>query len=190
MINLFVNCYEETDPTRKKELELCYERNTKNRLLTIYDIDSQERPTFSSIFDTVNQVTDNDDINIVANADIYFDDTVAKCRGMDRMDFYALSRWNVVNKSVELYNHADSQDTWVFRGQCRIREADFKIGLIACDNRLAFEAERAGYRIKNPSLTIKTYHVHESGIRTYSGSKKAQVVPKPYRYIQPTQLQM
>jgi hypothetical protein len=57
---------------------------------------------------------------------------------------------------------------------------NFTLGMRGCDNRIAAEFEIAGYRVSNPSKSIRSYHVHNSGIRNYTTT---DVIPKPYLTI-------
>lgn len=52
-----------------------------------------------------------------------------------------------------------------------------------CDNAIADRLYRAGYEVLNPSKTIKTYHLHQSGVRHYNTEYK---VPQPYKLLHPT----
>jgi len=52
-------------------------------------------------------------------------------------------------------------------------------------------ADEVGYSIINPSVTVRTYHLHNSGYRTYGtgrGYKKSEAVPPPYFFVNPTTL--
>ena len=100
----------------------------------------------------------------------------------------ALSRWDITDNGPELWDHRDSQDVWVFYGRPVILGASFHLGIPGCDNRIAKVIEDAGYTVINPSKTIRSYHLHASGFRTYGtgrGGAKMESIPGPYKFIQP-----
>lgn len=53
-----------------------------------------------------------------------------------------------------------------------------------CDNRLAYEIQKSGYNIINPSLSIKLVHLHKEDNRNYKRTKENTVDP-PYLTLQP-----
>lgn len=205
MINLFIPYYIDKSDSRMQELNKCLAKNTDNdsidRVFIIHDLpivlfpnkkgeriiemNIQYRPTYAAMFDIINSVTGPDDWNILINSDIYLDDTIELINKYTSNDFIALSRWDVdKDGNSKHHNTWDSQDAWAFKGKSkRINNADFFQGIAGCDNAIADRAERAGYRVLNPSKTIKTYHLHNTGIRNYSPNVK---VPKPYKMVTPT----
>jgi len=54
-----------------------------------------------------------EDVIVIANADIYFDESSKFFEQIELGQFWALSRW----ENGELWNRRDSQDVWVFRGE-------------------------------------------------------------------------
>src|SRR4029077_8134959 len=107
---------------------------------------------------------------VAANADIYFDDTLARLDGVD-LDgkLLCLSRWDVsADGRPYLFAHTFSQDAWIFQTPIRSFHSDFRLGLPRCDNRIAWEAQRAGLVVSNPSWSIHAHHLHASGIRNYT----------------------
>ena len=133
-------------------------------------------------------------IAIIANADIYFDETLLdlwKLKGEDRM--LALLRWDVTSDGITLFGpRPDSQDTWIlWSDSVKCRQWDegifgFPFGQPGCDNVFAGHMLRQRFLLANPALSIKTLHLHQSGIRTYS---KTNVVPSDlYVALEPTHL--
>jgi len=57
-----------------------------------------------------------------------------------------------------------------------VEGANFTQGVPGCDNKIAYLLQEAGYVVTNPSTTIKTYHLHLSGIRHYNAKYR---VPRP-----------
>lgn len=187
MIRLFYNYYEDKHPLRKREIDMCLQRNLSNKLITTVICESASKPTYKFFFDQINKVVSNDDISIICNSDIFLDDTIALVENIKPKQLYALSRWDWLGNDavVRFFDRADSQDTWIVRGKVEDVFGDFTLGTRGCDNRIAYEFHKAGYAVSNPSRSIKTYHVHNSGIRNYTF---ADVVPEPYLTIPPSSL--
>lgn len=180
-MNLFINTYIDPDPVRNEELQTCYEKNKANNF-TIYTLEG--RPTFNDFFKKINEVTNDHSINIIANSDIYFPEmNYSMFKDLSFNICYALTRWNVLpDGSEKFYNSADSQDVWIFRGKVKEVNADFTQGVAGCDNKIAYLLTQAGYKVLNPSLTIKTFHLHNSGVRNYltkTESGDIYRLPKP-----------
>lgn len=186
MIRLFYNYYEDKHPARKKEIDFCLQKNRENPDITTIIIESNGKPTYSSFFNKINEVTGPNDINIICNSDIYLDHTVTLTSQLKHKELWALSRWNWHHpNSIVFFDRSDSQDTWIVRGRVENVFGNFTLGIRGCDNRIAHEFHKAGYMVNNPSKSVKTYHVHNSGVRNYT---MRDVVPPPYHTIQPTSL--
>lgn len=182
-INLFVQVYQSENPKRQSELSECERINHAgklfDRILSITD-----RLTFRQMFDLSKEYPQ--DINIFANSDIYFDETIQYSRFMPANDCWVLSRWDVSGGMGILFDRKDSQDVWIFNGAVKeLGYADFNFGVAGCDNRIAYELRQAGYRVKNPSKDVHAFHLHESNHRTYDPSNK---VPEPYHFVFPHRL--
>jgi len=198
MVNLYTSFYQDKDAKRQKELLYCLNQNILNPLIDniflIVEGDvklpisgkliivNAERPTYRNFFDLVNDtVTSANDISIVANSDIYFNDTLAQLDIKERQCI-ALSRWDKRKDGLRLHNERFSQDTWIFKGKIRnVRFCDFYLGIPGCDNRIAYELNRAGYRLFNPANQIQSIHYHQTDLHNYDHSTPK--IPKPYLYI-------
>jgi hypothetical protein len=189
MIRLFFNYYEDKNVTRKKEIDLCLHKNTQNPLVNLIVIESQDKLTYSYFFQRINTITNDNDINIICNSDIFLDETISLAeehlQKKHPKEMYALSRWDWNNGKPAHFHRQDSQDTWIVRGKVQQVYGDFTLGKSGCDNRIAHEFKKAGYIVSNPSRSIKTYHVHASGIRNYSRNRN-DAVPGPYFTIDPS----
>jgi glycosyltransferase involved in cell wall biosynthesis len=186
-MNLFVNYYKDTDPQRQRELDLCLLRNIESGLFKVHvlkdascvlpefaagvtALDCSSRPHFAEFFEYINMRSGEKDVNVVANSDIYFDATIRLATQMNADEFYALTRHTIQpDGACVFYGKSNSQDAWILRGKParRLFTCLFSPGLPRCDARLAYEAKRAGYVVSNPSLHIKIYHEHHSGVRHY-----------------------
>lgn len=208
MIRLFINWYTEIKQPRGKELNRCLENNFRckhiDEIINVSDtplpegkiknVAIQGRPTYHDFMNVISHTAKPNDISIIANLDIYFDETILLCHKMTEKDVYALTRWDVWDekgKDITFLNRHDSQDVWIFKGVPHtIIKADIGLGQPGCDNAFAFLLKKSRYRVSNPSLSIKTYHVHASGTRHYLNGTKQIVksAPQPYLLLTPTKL--
>lgn len=188
-VNLFINPCKSGDPKRQEEYDSCEDSNLKNpNIDAVHYVfpkgEGPERPTFNDFFRRIDWISDEDDVNIVANADIRFDDTASLLRRLVPGYVLALLRWDFVCGSPKiLIDRPECQDTWVFRGIPKNIEGDFQIGTPGCDNRIAHEIAKAGYHVVNPARLVKTFHVHETQVRNWIGMP---AVPKPYLNVPTT----
>ena len=199
MINLYTSFYQDKDEVRQSELLYCLNQNISNPLIDkIYlmvegEVNLPEsdkiiivnfkRPTYRDFFELVNRtVPHKDDISIVCNTDIYFNHTLSLLDVQERQCI-ALSRWDFKKEGLKLHNERYSQDTWIFKGKIRnVRFADFYMGIPGCDNRIAYELNRCGYRLLNPATTIQSIHYHQSDLHNYD--QETPKIPKPYLYVE------
>ena len=173
MIRLFVSYYQCGNKKRQKELDFCWNKNNQNPLID-HIVNFENRPTYNQFFEETKNYPY--DINILANADIYFNDTLALVKGISPREAYALTRWEVNKKGTivpfeEMHvenKHAKakhSQDVWVFKGAVERVQGNFHLGRPGCDNRIAAEIRRAGYKLSNPSFQIQCIHKHREPAR-------------------------
>ena len=170
-MNLFITLYDEKDKDRLGELMECYAKNKANpfikkifilneglELMHEPQLRVNGRTTYSSIFSYINSVSYKQDVNIIANSDIYFDETIELAKYIKPNECYALCR-----QEMPQNYKGGSQDVWIFRGRIRpTLKANFPIGFPGCDNRLAFVIDKAGYEVKNPCEQILCWHNHKS----------------------------
>jgi hypothetical protein len=158
-----------------------FEGINKKKLQKVVLIPINNRPKFKDFFDYANTLSD-EDIKVVANSDIYFDHTIQKIKAcFKKFDIVTLSRWELDEKGHEtLHNNFKSQDSWFFKKKIK-DVGDYHIGKPGCDNKLLFEFKHLGMRDINPSLSIKSYHLHRSDFRAYHSDPK-QMLPPPYAF--------
>lgn len=192
---LLTGFYEDTDINRQKEFLECVRRNLANdqideiylyieepfgidRVLITYPllaaskvrlIPHGQRVTYRALFAYANRQLSGRRI-IIANADIYFDHTLEDLNGYNlSRKLLCLSRWDVQPDGFAChFDHPASQDAWIFQTPIREFACDFHLGVPGCDNRLAWEAQRAGLALSNPSRSLRAYHLHLSQVRRYS----------------------
>lgn len=211
MTNLFISLYSEKDKNRKAELHTCLMNNLKSGCFDQFWVIAQPdengkfdyledvnpytvnvlpctvRPTFRTFFEAVNNVTFESslagiqNINVISNSDIYFE-TMPKVPTPNQC--FALTRHEIrANGQAFFENRHDCTDTWVFNGKIKMpKYCDSFMGIPGVDNRINHELLNIGYEMLNPSLTIKTYHLH-LGAKSYDGSVK---IGRPYHFINPT----
>ena len=134
---------------------------------------------------------------IVANADIYFDDTLkyvaynailTDSNGEIRnKKCYALLRHECIdgipgrNSTTKFNPRTDSQDAWIMPVpfQFNASEANFYFGKNGADNSIVQLFRHQGVHVSSPSTIIRSYHLHRStGSRTYSHLDYVSVVDK------------
>lgn len=196
-INLIIGWH---SSNRREEYKFCLEKNIENPLIENIIILCEDsipsfmykkmeivplnrRPTYKDYFNFANQR--NFEYTIVANADIYFNTTLGRIKKLKENEVFALSRWDVTEKGLVLFNRADSQDVWMFKGKIKDIVSEFQLGRLGCDNRLAYELLKAGYLVKNPSKEIQCCHVHKGRKVENEGHDKSETVPPPYHYVVP-----
>ena len=160
-----------------------------------------KRLTYADVIRWIYEHAPPDTLIAFANADIFLDaDTWRNLWSTDletMPKFLAILRWNVdsvgaTDKATLFGPRADSQDTWVVSSNAvkavtwDWAALDFPFGKGGCDNAITMEMFKKRFLIVNPALSLKTYHLHASEVRTYDSRN---IVDKPaYLYIHPTGL--
>ena len=199
MYNLFLKYFENSNKDRDNEVLKAISNNinlnlfgkiyifTESFTLNIFNhnveiIKTDERMTFKQMFNYVNKLSDIDDINVICNNDIYFDNTLKALNTFDFTNkFLAILRKDVLaDGTTKLFefdandcfnrkgHRTDSQDAWIFKGHIKIPyNSNFYFGILGCDNRIAFLMEELGYQVLNPCYDINVFHLHLTNIRNY-----------------------
>lgn len=203
-MNLIIEYFKSSDYQRHSEYLTCIHENLENDFIDkIYVFISDDsklnftskklkvinrttRPSYKDLFEFCNEKL-KDQICIIANADIIFDETISTLNDADLSNtFVALTRWEVFNENGEWciapFNNSSSQDTWVFKSPIEVTDdMDFLLGKPGCDNKIA-KLMSEKYDVKNPGLQIVTCHYHMSGYRTYDNKDR---IPGPYLCLVP-----
>lgn len=180
-VNLFFNWYLCKSEERQKEIDYCL---MMNRLVFDRVIIVNGRPTFKELFDLSKEYPN--DINCFCNSDVYVTD-LTKIREIKPNECYALTRNDMLGHKDE----SGSQDFWCFKGEVKEMFACFYMGQYGCDNRLAYEIQKAGYEISNPSLSINIVHVHSVDEKLVNGKvirTKENTVKPPYLTLKPIKI--
>ena len=174
-----INCINKNIKSNLFDNIFIFSEKEENRLLK--KIIQRKRVTYQYIFDNA-----IDGINVFCNSDMEFDETIKLAENIKEDEFYALTRYEndlMLHKNDDSYKGYDSQDVWIWKDRCKIENANFYLGLPGCDNKIAYFAEAYGYKVKNPSLSIKTYHKHLSNIRDGTSSDLSKRLPPPYKLV-------
>lgn len=209
MIVLYISQYSVGNPERCNELSSCLDINIHNAAIDEIRILNEcrnvrlpirgkvetrnidKRPDYADYFQWMRESPPrNSGISIIANSDIYFDDSIlALSQSLKPNQCAALSRWDRNSSGAPiLFDRNDSQDVWVFRGPLKNIEGNFPVGVPRCDNRILFELKQAGYEVINPSFSVRVYHLHSGVRQEYSNENLEQFVDPPYAYLWPHNL--
>ena len=208
MIRLITISYDAQSTARQAELQECLHRNLANPHLgqvlvwkqsgktpiaqpglesKLALLERNHSPTFDELFALANAVCDRDDVAVIANSDVWFDDTAALIESIRPEQCFALLRWEEDGKMYSTADgepRPDSQDAWIFRTPMRPVGAPFGLGLPRNDNALAYQLSKLGYDLRNPAKTIRIHHRHASAMRPYAAAKF--FIPPPWLHIDPT----
>lgn len=179
-LNLFINYFKCNKPERQKEYNFCLKHNKNsgyfNEIITF-----DGRMTYSDFFEHTAKYPD--DINVLSNLDIYFNETILLVKEIGADDAYALTRWEIEGRSIVPFEmkHSGvkamhSQDVWIIKGKARPVNGNFHLGQRGCDNRIAYELSRH-YKVYNYSNKIQCIHKHKNEERNYTIKEP---VPPPY----------
>jgi len=210
---LLVGLYLDAHAARLQEFLTCIERNARHRTITAVQVFIEQdadpsrllashpqlrspkvqlivhgtRLTFSTLFEHANKEHPGR-LVIVANADVFFDHTLARLDGYDLTGcLLCLSRWDPHADGMwRLFDFPYSQDAWIFQAPLPSLDAGFPLGVPGCDNRLAWQAEQAGLVVSNPSRSVRTHHLHRSGVRRYGPAER---LTGPIRAVAPAFLE-
>lgn len=203
--------YKPKNLQREREVKKCLDENIENPLIDkiillnektyslpksnkIQQIVHGKRLTYGATIKWFQENAPSNTLCVFANSDIFLDESWLQIWSTNLEDkFLSLLRYDVQadgSPSVLLGPRSDSQDTWVFLSDSlKTREfnwndLDFPFGQAGCDNAINVEMVRKKFLVVNPSLSIKTHHLHISNVRTYDPSN---IVDKPiYFYVDPT----
>lgn len=180
-MRLLIGLYGENDPARCAEIATCLVRNVwLFPQTTIFLEDERAQALFEPFFGKSEQVplghrltyaealgypATPGTVNVLANNDILFDSTIFQSSEIPTSEFWCITRRESDNRFPPCPEW--TQDAWVWKTPAAIElaAANFPLGVPGCDNRIAYEAERAGYQVRNPGSRIRLAHRHASGVR-------------------------
>ena len=162
-----------------------------------------KRLTYADVIRWIYEKVPENTLVAFANADIFLDGESWRSLWSADLEtqakFLALLRWDVESSepasiaAAKLFGpRADSQDTWVVSSNSvkavtwDWAELNFPFGKGGCDNSITIEMFKKRFLVANPAMTLRTYHLHTSGVRGYN---PADIVDKPvYLHIKPSGL--
>lgn len=188
LFNLMTTFYNEPSNARLLEFKRCFQENIKNKFIKkiyvfyekpkgkleefllhpkieIVPIDS--RPTYKLYFDYANMYLKNELI-IICNTDIFFDKTLQHLLNFNFNNrVIVLTRYNIPEYKGNWKRHPKSHDSWIFKTPFKDIGAYINLGIPGCENEILKLFKKNKIEILNPSLTIKSWHVHLDDNRTY-----------------------
>ena len=208
-IIVYTPYYAARTPERQAELDQCLQANlacdSVTRLVLLVD-DGHEppvshpklivrhvpsRPTYRDWVELSRSLAIGQ-ISILANSDIYFDDSLGRVRETlsESGRLLALTRFEKVGERLEPHaNPSWSQDVWGVRGGIPLpapllKALEIPLGVPRCDNKVAYLFAVHGWTVHNPFAFVRTVHMHETQQRNYD--KKADLtVVGCVAYVEP-----
>jgi len=154
-----------------------------------------ERLNFKHVFQYILEKIPRDSLVVVANSDIYLDDSWRLLWSVSMKDtFLSLLRWDEQedrSQAPKLFGpRDDSQDTWVVDSNSvkdrtwNWTDMDIRFGQNGCDNVVNIEMLKQKFSVANPCMTLITHHLHTSEYRTY---EPTDIIYRPaIMYLTPT----
>lgn len=147
------------------------------------------RITYAHVLQYIKDEVPPGTIVVFANADISTDATLKEVWSVD-LSRTCLALLRHERDTGDLFGpRADSQDCWIVTADS-VKQRTFSdafqipFGKNGCDNAFALLMLKERYTVANPALTIRTWHHHASGLRTYDPQ---DVVESPaFLYLDPT----
>jgi hypothetical protein len=185
-IHILYEKYYETNSLVKEIVDTLILDRKLGQFIKITNID--ERPSFQSIFDYVDNF---DDKFIVSNSDIIFDNSLDNLRNIKKNEFICLSRknWNLFNNTWEMitfnlgpndpkkYLNYFSHDVWVFHAPLTYKiKIDISLGEMFCDSYLDYKLSKTNYDCFNLSNDVNCLHVQNG----FSASQEVSTNPDVY----------
>lgn len=215
---LYLNIYQEQNEARRKELEICYKNNLLSGFdeiwLVVESKDEQyaldlmerytegqstihlkvisERPAFQTFID-ISRRYNNTTIHSITNSDIFIEpEDLQKLKDIpwNKKLFVALSRYELTQEGAFLLDRPDTADWHTFKGYCEVDDAHCPQGFAGSDNSIAYKFQSKGYKVVNPSRSIRVNHLHNVLGNNYRVNGTGEVIakfvcPEPYAFHPP-----
>ncbi len=209
-IHLLVDYYKNPRSERAEELNFCFLENINSKEFDYIHIFAQSELPITEIPDNIkvtnisdrltyqyyieyakNNIPEND-IVVLCNADIFFDESISKVKEIDLSNkVLALTRFcpyhghwvNEQEQVIPYHNHNRSQDVWVWKNPLNTKKGNynFNIGVLGCDNKVTYQFHLDEYQIWNPSFSIICYHKHKERNDEKDSISPIKVwLPRPY----------
>lgn len=148
----------------------------------IHRFDLTHRMNFQDAFRYANASLEPGTLVLLANSDIYFDETLAdlgRCSWANTLA--CISRYNYGEPEGKRFT--TGYDAWAFRAPLQEFRCDWPLGTGRCDLRLNHEAYAAKLRLVNPCFSIRATHLHGSAMRRRQQNNMGQE-----RHVPPSRL--
>ena len=218
---LFQQFFLHKNEERRKEIQYCLRKNLMNTHITdIYLLNDIGRPytkdelgvdgglkihqlflkrrlKYSDVIELIDSLKLIAYV-IIANADIFFDDSLNNLLSVDLVfnkQVFCQLRWEFEgeNKPVNIFSNRgvpriDSQDAWIYHSHHNdllykhIRAFNFELGQAGCDNHITYLFKILGFGIINDPVFIHCLHYHKTQIREYTQENR---ILSPYLLINP-----
>ncbi|NET76672.1 tetratricopeptide repeat protein [Okeania sp. SIO1F9] len=210
-IVLFTPYFKAKQSDRQDELIYCLRKNIECTEIEkiVLLIDDDHRPELaSSKIEIVNlssrptyldwiELTEKkcaDKISILANSDIYFDESISRLRELfytNPKAFVTISRYEQKGSEQILHQNPHwSQDVWAIFGNSKLEDTlkeslKIRLGVPRCDNKVAYLFAIHGTKLYNPCYEVKTVHVQQTDSRTYD-KKNDKSILGGVTYVHPS----
>ncbi len=193
---LIIPLYKIRVPKRLEEIKFNFLKNLNNKNITEiivffedYELDQnynflihpkttiiecKERQTYDIMIDYSLKHYDKNEIIIIANADILFDNTISR---LNEINFTSkkvcmLTRWDILKQpnnkmKFKLVLQKEQRLSWsfdclIFNTNVEIDTSKLKImvGVSGCDSYLLQKLREQNVTVINPCLDVRTYHFH------------------------------
>ena len=152
-------------------------------------INIEERLSFREVFNFANKKYKEDNLNnifILSNSDIHFDSSLKNLLNYNLDNkFLCLSRIDKEENNKYIYcpETKYSQDTWIWNKEIKLNKKKtkkfkhfnddgIKLGVMGCDNYMAYMMNDLGYQVLNSCKLINTFHKHKNDFREWRGKGK------------------
>lgn len=131
--------------------------------------------------------------NIVANADIFFDDTLENvlCSDMNQKPVMMCQlryEYDGTPTGIKIFGpRADSQDAWIWHSKwneklINNKAFQFRLGTPGCDNHITYLFKICGFELVNDPQLVHCLHYHKTQIRNYTAY---DTIKSPYILLTP-----
>lgn len=198
-IKMLLNYYVRDD--RQNEIDFAVEQNKSNPFISKVYYEGLNLPLsqdpmvehshpgeywdFGSFVDKACEIGSPGDIIIIANSDIFFDESLGEISNFDwgKKSLICLGKWNPMGTDLkgpygpQPFEYAcSSHDAWIFKipkTDFRLNQIKVPLGTALCDTRIAFNAELLGYSVCNPMYSIRAMHAHLGDSKTVDEPAKS-----------------
>lgn len=198
---LYTTFYRDRHPERRMELDLSLAMNAtafdRVRVLSegvprkpsgnVEWRMSPDRQTYAMVLEWIAEDALSDEISVISNCDIIIPPASVELirRYLVAGEMWCLARYEIGHAGESALHDVDfSQDVWIIRGKPRAIVGQYPFGIPGCENHFAREMNEAGYQLSNPSRSVKTFHMHWTGLRTETNSRQHRM-PPPYLFLSP-----